>query len=115
MRAKKKCIYDNGTPLRTCIIFIDCTKIFIQGPEASDSNKRSCYSGHKSFYHFIYQSVKNPEGLILYLYGPEVGRSHGLKWYRRSEMEIELNKKMKISNMKYLVYGDIAYILFPWM
>lgn len=41
-------------------------------------NQIAVYSGHKRMQCLIYQAIKSPDGLILALYGPEVGRRHDL-------------------------------------
>lgn len=67
-------IKDCGATLHSCIGFIDCTKIRIGRPGGPGKVQRSCYSGQKRAHCLIYQTITTPDGLVFYMYGPEVGR-----------------------------------------
>lgn len=77
-------LHESGSRLQNFIGFIDCTKISMQRRGVPGRNQQACYSLNKQFHLFIYQTITNPDGLIFYLYGPEVVRRHDLTLYRQS-------------------------------
>ena len=108
-------IHAKGAPLLHCVGFIDCTKIQMTRPGGSAVLQRSVYSGHKSFHCFIYQTVTTPDGLLFYMYGPEVGRRHDMTLYRESGLDGILQSTFNNGGVQYCLYGDAAYILRPWL
>lgn len=109
------CIGENGAPLPNCVGFIDGTKIFIARPGGSGLNQRACYSGHKRAHCLVYLTVSTPDGLVLYLYGPEVGRRHDMTLYRQSGVDDQLRETLLIDAQQFYIYGDPAFVLRPWM
>lgn len=97
------------------MVFVDCTKIQMQRPGGPACNQRACYSGHKHFHCLIYQTVTTPDGLIFYLYGPEIRRRHDISLYRQSELDGSLEETQNINGRQMYMYGDAAYILKPWL
>jgi len=59
-------------------------------PGGAGANQWTCYSGHKRFYCLIYQTVTTPDGLMFYLYGPEVGCRHDMTLYRQRNLDSDL-------------------------
>lgn len=110
-----KAISEKGAPLTNCVGFIDCTKIQMSRPGGRSSLQRSSYSGHKRFHCLIYQNVTTPDGLMFYMYGPEVGRRHDMTLYRESGLGEVLEAVLVINGKQYCLYGDAAYILRPWL
>jgi len=108
-------IQARGAPLDNLVGFIDCTKIQMSRPGGVGANQRTCYSGHKRFHCLIYQTVTTPDGLMFYLYGPEVGRRHDMTLYRQSNLDSALQEGLSIDGKQYCVYGDSAYLLRPWI
>ena len=104
-------IHDKGAPLENCIGFLDCTKIQNSRPGGAAINQRVCYSGHKRFHCLIYQTVTTPDGLMFYLYGPEVGRRHDMTLYRESGLDVSLQQNMVVDGKQYCLYADAACIL----
>lgn len=81
----------------------------------SDINQSDCYSCHKSFQCLIYQKVTTPDGISFHMYGQEAGRHHDLTFYRESRMDTILKQTLNIVGKQYYIYGDPAYILWPWI
>ena len=67
-----------GGPLDTCVDVMDCTKIKIRRPRGHGSLQRDSYSGQNRMHCLICQTITTRDGLIFSLYGPEVGRKHGV-------------------------------------
>ena len=99
-----------GAPLDNCVGFLDCTKIQNSRPGGAAIIQRACYSGHKRFHCLIYQTITTPDGLMFYLYGPEVGRRHDMTLYKESNLEADLQENMIVDRTQYCLYGDAAYI-----
>lgn len=110
-----KAISEKGAPLDNCVGFIDCTKIQMCRPSGRNAMQKSTYSGHKRFHCLIYQTVTTPDGLLFYLFGPEVGRRHDMTLYRESGLGTVLEEGMVIDGKQYCIFGDAAYILRAWL
>ena len=104
-------IHTKGAPLDNCLGFIDCTKIQISRPGGTSANRRSCYSSHKRFHFFIYQTITTPDGLMFCLYDPEVGHRNDMNLYWESGLDQQLQNNMIVDRKQYCLYGDAAYIL----
>ncbi|PXF47633.1 hypothetical protein BWQ96_02612 [Gracilariopsis chorda] len=104
-----------GSPLPRCVGFIDCPKIEMCRPGGLASNQRSCFSGHTRKHCLKYLTISTPDGLIFYLYGPEVGRRHDMTVMRRSDIESNMESSLVIEGTQYYVYGDPAFGLRPWL
>lgn len=104
-----------GSPLDSCVGFIDCTKIQMHRPGALNANQRVVYSGHKRSHCLVYQSISTPDGLIFHMFGPEVGRRHDITLYRQAGMDDILRDSLLIDDRQFYIYGDPAYILRPWL
>ena len=59
----------------------------------------------------IYKTITTPDGLMFYLYGPEVGRGHDMTLYRESGLDVSLQQNMVVDGKQYCLYADAAYIL----
>ena len=90
-------IHQKGAPLNNCRGFIDCAKIQNTRPVGSAVNQRSCYSGCKRFHCLIYLTVTTPDGLLFHMYGPEIGRRHGMTLYRQGGLDLELRDHMVVN------------------
>lgn len=110
-----KAIHDRGAPLDNCVGFIDCTRIEICRPGGRGILQRSTYSGYKRKHCLIYQTVKTPDGLLFYMYGPEVGRRHDMTLYRERNLGAVLQVVLVINGTQYCIYGDEAYVMRPWL
>lgn len=110
-----KAIHEEGAPLNNCVGFIDCTRIAMCRPGGRSVLQRSTYSGHKRIHCLIYQTITTPDGLMFYMYGPEVGRRHDMTLYRQSGIGDELAAVLLIDGKQYCIYGDAAYLLRPWL
>jgi len=108
-------VKEKGAPLDNCLGFIDCSKIEMSRPGGNGTLQRSCYSGHKRMHCLVYQTITTPDGLILHLYGPEVGRRHDLTLLRNSGIEEIMEQRMVIGGKQYCIYGDAAYMLRVWL
>lgn len=99
--------------LYNCIGFINCTKIQMSRPGGVRADQRTCYFGQKRFHCLIYQSITSSDGLMFYLYGPEVGRRHYMTLYRQSRLILSLQGGLVTVGNKYCLYGDAAYHVRP--
>lgn len=102
-RSYEDCIRDNGAPLTNCIGFMYGTKIFMARPGGSNVNRKSCYSGYKRSHCLVYLTVTTPDGLVLNLYGPEVGRRHDMTLYRQSGLDGALREHLLVNGVQYYV------------
>lgn len=73
--------------------------------------QRARYSGHKRFHCLVYQTVTTPDGLVLPMYGPEVGRRHDMILYREIGIDTQLLQSLLIDGKQYCIYGDAEYVL----
>lgn len=110
-----KAIQEKGAPLDNCVGFIDCTKIAMARPGGHGALQRASYSGHKRMHCLIYQTVTTPDGLMFYMYGPEVGRRHDMTLYRESRLGEVLETVLVIDGKQFCIFGDAAYLLRPWL
>ena len=53
--------------------------------------------------------------LFLGLYGPQEGRRHDLALFRQSNIELALEEALVIDGRQFYIYGDVAYMLRPWL
>ena len=70
--------------------------------------QRSTYSGHKRFHCLIYQTVTTPDGLMFYLYGPEVDLRQDMTLFRESGLGNVLKQVLVINGKKYCLNGNAA-------
>ena len=84
-------------------------------PGGENALQLACYSGHKRFHCLIFQTVRTPDGLVFYMFGPEVGRRHDMTLFRQSGFNEELQSHLMVGGMHYCTYGDAAYMLRPWL
>lgn len=108
-------IYEQGAPLPNCIGFLDCTKIFMNRPGGVAANQRACYSGHKRAHCLNYLTITTPDGIVLYMYGPEEGRRHDITLYRKSGLDEAMLQSLLVDDTQYYVYGDPAFVMRPWL
>lgn len=94
---------------------MDGTNIFMWRPGGPNENQRSCYSGRKRRKCLVNLTDKTPDGLILYVYGPEVGRRHDITLYRQSGLDEELQQQSIINGVKFYLNADPAFILRPYL
>lgn len=110
-----QCIAGQGAPLERCVGFLDCTKVFISRPGGPACNQKACYSGHKRAHCLVYLTITTPDGLILYMYGPEEGRRHDMTLYRKSNLDEVMQHSLMIEGEQFYVYGDNGFVMRPWM
>lgn len=87
----------------------------MQRPGGPNTNQRAAYSENKHFHCLIYQSITTSDGLIYHMYGLEVRRRHNITLYRQSRMDIILQKSFSITELRFYIYGDSAYMLCSWL
>lgn len=73
------------------------------------------YSIHKLMHSFIPQILINPDGLIISLFGLDVGCRHDFKLFLKSVAEPNPQKDLHIDVDQYYRDGQKVYILRPWM
>lgn len=75
--------------------------------------QRSTYSKHKRVHCLIYQSTTMPDGLMFYMYGPEMGKRHDMMPYRENGLGKILKTVLAINSKQYCIYGSSANLLRP--
>ena len=92
-----------GGLMHNCVGFIDgtnrecCRPTFMQ---------RVCYSGHKHYHSFKFQSLLTPDGLISHLYGLVPGAHHDVYMFDRSGVQDLFDKPAFHS---YCLWADQGY------
>lgn len=66
-------VYNKGSPINNCWGFIDGTARQICRPSI---NQQDYFSGHKRYHCLKYQAIATPDGIIINLQGPYIGRRH---------------------------------------
>lgn len=106
---------ENGYFLEKYVGFIDGTKIRITRPGGHGWLKRAAYSGYKRMNCLVYQSMSTPDRPIVSLGGPVEGRRHDMTLFQRSNWEEVMEQYFLIDRVQFLIYGDYAYLVRPWM
>ncbi|KAF0741162.1 hypothetical protein Ae201684P_002225 [Aphanomyces euteiches] len=99
-------IVSKKAPLNCVVGFIDGTVRPIARPTRY---QRSTYNGHKRVHALKFQSVSAPDGMIIHLSGPYVGRRHDTRMLRESKLSEALSKHMRLGDSTFVIYGDPAY------
>lgn len=81
--------FERGSTLPDCVDFIDCTKIKVTRPGRNGSLQHSSYSENKRMHCLMYQ-ITTTDGLMSYLYRPEVGGHHDVTLLCQSGLEDNL-------------------------
>lgn len=108
-------IHKEGSTLKNCLGFIHCIKIAMERPSGPSVLQRNEYFGHKRIQCLVYQTIKSPYGIIFHIYGPKVGRWQEITLYSNFGMDQLLDANQLIEETRYLIYGDAAYMLQPWL
>jgi nuclease HARBI1 len=96
-----------GAPLQRCWGFIDGTVRPICRPK---KHQRQNYNGHKRVHALKFQSVVSPDGIIVHLSGPWIGRRHDARMLRESNLLDILAEHANGTNGEPMqIYGDPAY------
>ena len=73
-------------------------------------DQRAYYNGHKRKHAIKFQSVVTPDGIVVDLFGPELGARHDVHLFNESGLLLTLAQHMTSpSGDPYLLYGDPAY------
>lgn len=102
------CIQNCSNALSNCIGFIDGTVIAIARP-GTDAMQRDCYNGHKRKHALKYQAITTPDGMVLNLCRPVVGRRHDWYMYIMSGLDEVLPEVLLIDGIRYCIWGDPGY------
>ena len=86
--------------------FIDGT---VRGICRPSRYQKRVYNGHKRKHALKFQSVSAPDGLIIHLSGPWVGRRHDARMLRESGLMDMLASHCTFEDECFRVYGDPAY------
>lgn len=108
-------IFGQGDLLEHCVEFLDYTKIFILRPAGPAFNRKACYSGRIRSYCLVYLTNTIPDGLILYMYGPEEVRRHEMTISSKSNLDENMQVALVIEREKLYIYGNYRFIMRPWM
>lgn len=90
---------------------MDYNKKIMERLASENAIKLSCYSGKNGMPCLIYQTVITLDGLILSLYGPEVGMRDEITVLRSSRLSKVLNVVLTIAGEHVFVFGDKYYVL----
>lgn len=52
---------------------------------------------------------------MFHMFGPDVGRRHDLTLYRDIGLGAILEEVLLIDGKQYCLYGDVAYMVRPWL
>ena len=87
------------------------------GPNRIVDAQREFYSGHKRKHGFKFQSVMLPNGMIMDLFGPVVGRRHDSALLTQSGLNNRILTMLQpLRPCNYYTYGDAAYPEYPmWL
>jgi len=106
-------IHQKGAPLPRCWGFIDGTVRAICRPTY---NQKQVFNGHKRVHSLKFQSVTTPDGIIVHMSGPWLGRRHDCRMLRESGLPENLQQYAKdADNNPFYLYGDPAYPLSPYL
>lgn len=107
------CIAENRAPLPNCIGFMDGKNIFMFRPGGPNVNQRACYRGHERKRCVISLSVTTTDGMIFYLYSPEVKCRQDMILYRESGPDEASEKHAVVHGEQFYVHGDAAASVAP--
>ena len=109
MESYASAISAKGSPIDTCIGFIDGTVRPICRPI---DGQRLFYNGHKRVHALKFQSVTYPNGIIANMFGPVEGRRHDAYLLAESNLIEKLaDLPRRADGVAYCLYGDPAYPL----
>ncbi|GAV09608.1 hypothetical protein RvY_19113 [Ramazzottius varieornatus] len=106
LRECAQVIQEKGAPYDKCTGFIDGTVCAVARPSRL---QRHLYNGHKRKHGLKYQAVGLPNGLIVHLAGPIVGKRHDWRMYQESNLIDQLKRKREDADWKFYIYGDHGY------
>lgn len=101
-----RAIQAKGSPLPNVWGFIDGTFRPCCRP---GRDQRALYSGHYRLHGIKFQAIMAPNGIIVNLDGPWVGRRHDAGMLQESGLLDMLREKMHDLGQTFLLYGDPAY------
>ena len=110
LRAFADAVADKGAPLPNCWGFIDGTMMTICRPQ---EHQRGVHSGHKRTHCLKFQGIQAPNGLIVSLLGPYIGRRHDAGILYESGIMPHPQQQVDGNGNPFYVYGDKAYPLSP--
>ena len=73
--------------------------------------QRAWYNGWKKIHGLKWQTIDLPNGMNFHVYGPISVRRNDLTSARWSQINAKLDRLQAMSEYKYVVYGDSAYLL----
>lgn len=101
-------IYRCSSALKNCVAFIDGT-VIAMARTGTDAMQRDTYNGHKRQHALKYQAITTPDGMMLNLAGPVVGRRHDWFLYMNSGLEEILPVVLNIEGERFCIWGDPGY------
>lgn len=99
-------------PLPNCWGFLDGTVRPMCRPTRQ---QRAFYNGHKRVHSLKFQSIVAPDGIIVHMHGPALGKRHDSGMLRESGLLDQLEHQMPVppEGGAYCIFGDQAYPLRP--
>lgn len=87
------------------------SKIFIARLGGNNWKQGAVSSGHERMHRSVYQTVPNPDGLIIHLFRPVEDMHLAASLYRKSGLDENLSKNCLVDHELYYIYGDQLYVL----
>ena len=106
-------IVNRGALLNNCGGVIDCTRIEMARSSGRDLIQILTYSGQKSIHVLIYQTETTTKVLMMYMYGPEVGRRHDLTLCKDRGIDAVRQELLFIDCKQFCLFGYPACKLRP--
>ncbi|TPX34384.1 hypothetical protein SmJEL517_g03040 [Synchytrium microbalum] len=107
LQSYSEAIWNKGGKLQGCFGFIDGTMRNIARPI---SNQEMVYNGWKRVHALKFQSVVAPDGLILHLDGPYLGKDHDAWVLHVTGLLDILEESLQFGDgRQFVLYGDPAY------
>lgn len=110
-----KAIHACGAPLDKFVGTTNSTRIQIARQGGQGTFEQVTYSGHKRIHCLIRQTSTTPDGLLFYMYGPEVGRRHDMTLYGESSLCGVILDILFIDGKQYCMLRDARNQLRPWI
>lgn len=110
------CIQEKGSPLLHGVGFIDCTNTYMCRCGGDFHKHSSCYRGRKLSQFLLYLTITKTNCLYFILGNdPELRRRHDMTLYRHIGLDVILNEGLHLNGKHYLIYGDLAFDMRPWL
>ena len=104
----------DAVPLRARNIcgFVDAMQLPVARPKDvgnAVNTQRVLYNGKDKVHALKFQGTSSPDGMLMHLFGPDVGRRHDLQIFNKSRINSQM-RLLQAGNLdQYILYSDKAY------